>query len=363
MRKSAKNKGLVFVGLSGGVDSSVSAALLVEQGFDVVGVFIKVWQPDFIECTWRDERRDAMRVAAHLHIPFFTFDLQDEYKKGVADYMIREYTAGRTPNPDVMCNKEVKFGAFFKKARSMGADYVATGHYAQSDFDKRTGSFVMRMGKDAEKDQSYFLWTLGQEQLGHTLFPVGHLQKSSVRKEAKRFGLPTEQKKDSQGVCFLGKLDMKDFLKHYIKEKKGVVLNEQGETIGTHDGAVFYTLGERHGFTVTKKGVQDGPHYITAKDLKKNTLTVSNKSVPKEKSMAEEIILEEAHWTDGSGPKLGKKLHARLRYRQALEPCKIISAKGSQITVQFEHPQPTASSGQSCVFYDKDICLGGGIIA
>src|SRR3989338_8513859 len=260
-------KKIVFVGLSGGVDSAVSAALLQKTGYEVVGVFIRTWHPEFLECNEEEERRDAMRVAAHLDIPFLTFDLEDVYKKEVADYMIREYKAGRTPNPDVMCNKEVKFGAFMKKALAMGADFVATGHYAQVDgagntFSNFTGEadrtfsreypashqyyskrfHLLCRGVDPGKDQSYFLWMLKQEQLKKVLFPVGHLKKTEVRKLAGKFKLPVAEKKDSQGICFLGAVDLKFFLKHYIKPKKGKVVNEKREVIGHHDGVVFHTL-------------------------------------------------------------------------------------------------------------------------
>ena len=266
----------VFVGLSGGVDSAVSATLLKKQGYEVVGVFIKTWHPDFLECNEEDERRDAMRVAAFLDIPFLTFDLADVYKKEVADYMIREYKEGRTPNPDVMCNKEVKFGTFLKKAISMGADCVATGHYARvlspCEGGVPEGRGGLLKGKDPSKDQSYFLWTLKQEQLERIVFPIGNLKKTEVRKLAKKFNLPVAEKKDSQGICFLGAVDLKEFLKHYIKFKKGKVCDEKGEVIGHHEGAVFYTLGERHGFTITKKKSTDGPYYIVGKDIKKNTL-------------------------------------------------------------------------------------------
>src|SRR3989344_5097892 len=254
-------KKIVFVGLSGGVDSAVSAALLKKQSFEVVGVFIKTWHPEFLECNEEEERRDAMRVAAFLDIPFLTFDFEKVYKREVADYMIREYRAGRTPNPDVMCNKEVKFGAFLKKALSMGADFVATGHYAQNK------NLSLIKGVDPTKDQSYFLWTLKQNQLKHIIFPVGHLKKSQVRKLAEKYGLHTFQKKDSQGICFLGKLDMKEFLQHYIKPKSGRVLDINGKTIGKHNGATFLTLGERHGFTITSKTNHDRPYYIIAKDI------------------------------------------------------------------------------------------------
>ncbi len=348
-----KNKKIVFVGLSGGVDSSVSAALLKDQGYDVVGVFIKVWQPDFITCTWREERRDAMRVAAALDIPFLTFDLEKEYKKEVADYMISEYKTGRTPNPDVMCNKKVKFGGFLKKALSMGADFVATGHYARV-----VSQAKLLKGVDPAKDQSYFLWTLNQDQLKHTLFPIGHLKKTQVRKLAEKYRLHTFEKKDSQGVCFLGQLDMKDFLKHFIKEKKGKVLNEKGEIIGEHDGAVFFTLGERHGFTITKKTNHDKPYYVVDKDIKKNTITVSqdsNRHILTNGS----IDLESTNWI--IEPDQNKTYQAQIRYHGEFLPCKIKCSTPSVQQVIFEKPI-LAASGQSVVLYDGNICLGGGVI-
>jgi tRNA-specific 2-thiouridylase len=350
--KQIKRKGLVFVGLSGGVDSSVSAAILKDQGYEVVGVFIKVWQPDFIECAWREERRDAMRVCAKLGIPFLTFDLEKTYKKEVADYMIAEYKAGRTPNPDVMCNKEVKFGAFLKKTLSMGADYVATGHYAQNI------NTILMKGADPAKDQAYFLWTLKKDQLKHILFPVGHLKKTEVRKLAEKYGLHTFEKKDSQGICFLGKLDMKDFLKHYIKEKKGSVLSEEGKVIGEHNGATFLTLGERHGFTITKKTSHDRPYYVVAKNIKKNTITVSqDKNLALENSSSA-LNLENTNWM--IKPDSKKIYQAQIRYHGEFLPCRIkINANKAKIT--FKSPQ-LVSPGQSIVVYDKNICLGGGVI-
>ena len=393
MKKTNNNKKTVFVGMSGGVDSSVSAALLQKQGYDVVGVFIRTWHPDFIKCNEEEERRDAMRVATHLNIPFLTFDFEDVYKKQVADYMISEYKAGRTPNPDVMCNKEVKFGAFLKKALSMGADFVATGHYAQKLPVLEKGrtlkeSKVLALRKncllkgiDPSKDQAYFLWTLKQEQLSKILFPVGHLNKTEVRKLAKKFKLPVAEKKDSQGICFLGAVDLKDFLKHYIKGKKGKVLNEKGEEIGFHDGAVFYTLGERHGFTITKKSSKDGAYYIIGKDIKKNILYVSQNSplLIKEgvgganskdhhpalkgtppRQGGEEIILTNVNWISEI-PKENKMYIAQIRYHGEFLPCKIVYEKSNVVRVIFKKPILVAS-GQSCVIYDKNICLGGGVI-
>jgi tRNA-specific 2-thiouridylase len=359
MKDKAKNK--VFVGLSGGVDSSVSAALLKEEGYDVTGVFIKTWHPDFLPCTWKEDRLDAMRVAAHLDIPFVTLDAEEEYKKDVADYMIEEYKRGRTPNPDVMCNKYVKFGAFLKYALAEGADFVATGHYAMNHETRNMNQTTYRLlaGTDTNKDQSYFLWTLTQEQLAYILFPVGHLPKPEVRKLAKKFGLPTAEKKDSQGVCFLGPLDMGEFLKHYSEPKRGDVLNERGDVIGFHEGAILYTLGERHGFTITKKGTEDTPYFVVKKDMRENTITVAHKSDGTLKGKGEQtLLLENINWIAEIAPEKDKIYSARVRYRGELLPCKI---KGE--TVEFLEPQEPAAPGQSVVVYDAEECLGGGIIA
>ena len=345
-------KKIVFVGLSGGVDSSVSAAILKDKGYDVVGVFIRTWHPDFIKCNEEEERMDAMRVAAHLDIPFLTFDLEKEYKQGVADYMISEYKKGRTPNPDVMCNKEVKFGAFLNKALEMGADFVATGHYAQNIKNK------LAKGKDESKDQSYFLWTLTPSQLEKIIFPVGHLPKSQVRKLAEKYKLPTASKKDSQGICFLGDIDLKDFLKHYIKSKPGKVLNEKEEEIGTHDGAVFSTLGERHGFTITKKTPDDKRYYVVGKDIEKNILYVSSDPLlmkegagggEKEISLSNLNIIGEV--------KEGKTYKAQIRYHGEFLECMIVDNN----KIVFKKPSMVAG-GQSIVVYDGEFVLLGGVV-
>ncbi len=326
----------VFVGLSGGVDSAVSAALLKREGFDVTGVFIKTWSPDFVPCAWRAERRDAMRVAAHLDIPFLFFDFEDEYKKGVADYMIEEYRKGRTPNPDVLCNKEVKFGAFWKKAKELGADYIAMGHYLSGD-----------------NDQRYFLWMLTQEDFDHTLFPVGHMEKVEVRKLAKEFGLPVATKKDSQGICFLGDVDMKDFLSHFIKTERGDVLNITGEVIGKHDGSLYYTIGERHGFNVDKKPHDSKPYFVVGKDMDKNTITVSNNEAEISATLPTNIKIEKANWI--KKPE-GLKLQAQIRYKQRRIS---VTLNGNEVT--FEIPQ-IAASGQSIVFYINNELMGGAVI-
>lgn len=354
--KKEKAKIKVFVGLSGGVDSSVSAALLKEEGYDITGVFIKTWHPDFLPCTWKEDRLDAMRVAAHLDIPFITFDAEEEYKKDVADYMIEEYKRGRTPNPDVMCNKYVKFGAFLKYTLAEGADFVATGHYA------RAQDLRLLAGSDKNKDQSYFLWTLTQEQLKHVLFPVGHLEKPEVRKLAKKFGLPTAEKKDSQGVCFLGKLDMAEFLKHYAEPKRGEVLNEDGEVVGFHEGVILYTLGERHGFTITKKGTNDIPYFVVQKDMRANTITVAHKEQGSLKGKGEQsLLLENVNWISGSAPEKDKIYSARVRYRAPLSPCKIV-VENNETRVEFLEPEEPQAPGQSLVVYDDEECLGGGVI-
>jgi tRNA-specific 2-thiouridylase len=361
--KIGKNR-KVFVGLSGGVDSAVSAALLKEQGYDVTGVFIKAWTPPGYKCSWREDRRSAMRAAAVLDIPFITLDLEKEYKEKVADYMIGEYRAGRTPNPDVMCNKEIKFGSFYNWAIAQGAQAVATGHYARAsaspvqgevDAERRVRLYE---GTDKNKDQSYFLWTLTSEQLKHILFPIGHLEKSEVRKLATKFGLPQATRKDSQGLCFLGQVDMKEFLKDYIEEKPGDILNERGEVIGHHPGALFFTLGERHGFTVTEKTPDDRPMYIVAKDIENNTITVSQE-VAKRKAQVEKYQIENVNWINGEVPT--KQIECRYRYRQEKIDCKMEINKDGKIEVQFKTPQ-LISPGQSIVFYNSETCLGGAVV-
>ncbi len=372
------NKKKVFVGMSGGVDSSVSAALLTEAGYEVTGVFIKVWQPDEeitgLRCTWREDRLDAMRVAAQLGIKFVTLDLEKEYKENVVDYMIREYRAGRTPNPDVMCNKYVKFGGFFTWAMAAGADYVATGHYAQVRVSNTTPARIdLIAGEDSNKDQSYFLWTLTQEQLMKTLFPVGNIEKPEVRKLAIKFALPTAEKKDSQGLCFIGKIDVKEFLAHYIAPKQGNVLNSAGEVIGSHNGAALFTFGERSGFEIDNehKTPHDMPLYVVAKNNAENTITVAPRGEQNEDAggYRDIIKLTDVNWVRGRAPEtvVGKpsSLTARPRYRAPLVPITVtdVDLAAHTCTVTFSTPESTISPGQSLVIYDGDICLGGGIIS
>lgn len=347
----------VFVALSGGVDSAVSATLLKERGFDVTGVFIKVWQPDFLPCSWREERRDAMRVALALDIPFLFFDFAEEYKRGVIDRMLSEYQAGRTPNPDVLCNKEIKFGAFWQEAKKKGADFMATGHYA------RIENGLLKEGLDKEKDQTYFLWNLRQEDLPHILFPIGHLEKQEVRRLAGRYKLPVAKKSDSQGLCFIGDVKMEDFLARFIKMTPGRVLNTSGEVIGTHRGAILYTIGERHGFEITRKNSSEKPFYIISKDKGANTITVSN-AEPEIRALAPtKILLKDVNWTsEPHGP-----LSGRIRYRGEKIPLTISHDGTGGAVVKFYRPVKGLSLGQSLVFYSpprspEDICFGGGVM-
>ncbi len=351
-----KNKDkTVFVGLSGGVDSSVAALRLIKEGYNVVGVFIKVWHPDFLVCNWEEERLDAMRVAAHLKIPFLTCDAEEEYKKGVGDYFISEYIAGRTPNPDVMCNRHVKFGAFWEFAKKHGADFIATGHYAQVK--KEGDSYQLLKGLDTSKDQSYFLWTLTQEDLAHTLFPVGDTEKIDIRKEAKDAGIPTAVKKDSQGVCFLGHVDIPEFIGHFTTLKKGAVHDVRGGIIGEHTGALIYTLGQRHGFTIFGEKARK-PHFVVAKDVTTNSIIVDIKppeigSETKIRINNENIILDRIDEPE---------TEAVFRYRGKTDLVNVLSDKdGLYISAKENIEKPAA--GQSVVFYRGEVCLGGAVIS
>ena len=338
----------VFVGLSGGVDSAVSAYLLKKQGYNVVGAFIKAWEPDFLPCTGAEDKLSAMRVAAHLEIPFVSYDLSEEYKRDVVDYFVAEYKAGRTPNPDVMCNRVIKFGAFWEQAQTDGADCIATGHYAINK--KVESEWKLGISKDIEKDQTYFLWTLRQNDLVHTLFPVGAMKKSEVRVIAKQARLPNALRKDSQGLCFLGHVDMAEFLKRYIPSERGIVRNEQGEAVDEHEGAVFYTLGQHINI-----GGAPVRRFVVGKDIVKNELIVSSEQLGEHPS--KELHILNASWVSDTAPE-GKVL-LRYRYRQPLFPAVL---EGNVLMLQ--EPQLVAS-GQSVVLYalNNNECLGGAIAA
>jgi tRNA-specific 2-thiouridylase len=351
IRKNILNKNKkVLVGISGGVDSSVSALLLKKEGYEVEGVFAKVWQPDFVECTWRDEMKDAMRVCAQLEIPFHFLDLEKHYKQHVADYMISEYQAGRTPNPDVMCNTHIKFGFIYDFAMQKGFDYVATGHYTQN----KDGQ--LQRGLDTNKDQSYFLWNVSVEKFNHILFPIGHLKKDEVRLIAQKNKLFTSEKKDSQGLCFIGPVDMKVFLKKLIKTTPGKVHTVEGQEIGSHEGVQLYTVGERHGFTIfpEHKQADEKPLFIVNKDIEENILIVDTKPLSIQK-----VILSNTR-IDGLQENI--PIEVQFRYRQAPLPAHILKEEGQTI-VFFEQPLSTfIALGQSAVIYQGKNCLGGGIV-
>ncbi|HTH93240.1 MAG TPA: tRNA 2-thiouridine(34) synthase MnmA [Candidatus Paceibacterota bacterium] len=352
-------KQTIFVGVSGGVDSSVAAYLLKQEGYDVQGIFVKTWSPDWLPCTWVDEKRDAMRICAALDIPFHFLDAEEDYKKGVADYMIEEYKMGRTPNPDVLCNKVIKFGVMWQYAKEHGADGIATGHYARTaDGSAREGGgeSVLLKGSDPAKDQSYFLWMIEKDLLSKIQFPIGHLHKNEVRAIAEKAGLFTATKKDSQGICFLGDVDMKEFLSHYIDQKPGKVLNEKGEIVGEHDGAVFYTIGERHGFRITEKDTNRTPYYIIAKNIPDNTLIVSkSKKGSEEKNGEVTVTLRDTNWF--TTPSIGNSYGAQFRYHGVLMDATIIDEKTIKISAEEMIPL-----GQSLVLYDGEKVIGGGVI-
>ncbi len=347
----------VYVAMSGGVDSSVAAALLKKRGFDVTGVFFKPWSPEDGKafCNWQEDRQDAMRVASKINIPFKTWDFSKDYGKEVTEYMIDSYRKGLTPNPDVMCNKEIKFGLFLKKALAEGVEYIATGHYAKV---KKVGNtYKLFRGTDTNKDQSYFLYTLNSNQLKRCLFPVGEYTKQEIRKVAKKFGLANHDKKDSQGVCFVGQLDMKEFLKRYIKPKKGAVELLSGKTIGQHDGIYYYTIGQRHGLDL---GIDGGPYYIVSKNIKKNIIYVS----PDEKDLdAKELVVKNTTWVNNP-KKLPVSAKIQIRYRGEAIAGTINSNRSSKILkIKLKKPVKAIAEGQSVVFYRGQEVLGGGIIS
>ncbi len=355
MKKAGEGK-TVFVGMSGGVDSSVAALLLVQEGYAVVGVFIKVWHPDFLPCDWETERLDAMRVAAHLGIPFLTCDAEEAYKNEVAEYFIREYREGRTPNPDVMCNTHVKFGAFYRFAKENGADYIATGHYARRE--EVGGEARLLRGIDPEKDQSYFLWNIEPDALEHTLFPVGLLLKSEVRTIAKNAELPTAEKDESQGICFLGHVDIKEFLSHYMELIPGDVLDEEGVVIGAHDGTSLYTIGQRHGLRIFPQHAHADPYFVVGKNFEKNTLTVSHKK-PVMAEGVTELALAHARWKAGN---TANEVTFQTRYRQRPVAGTVSEETKGGLIVRPAISAEMPAIGQSCVLYDADVVLGGGII-
>lgn len=343
----------VFLGLSGGVDSSVSAALLVEQGYDVTGVYMKNWSKDLpgMKCPWAEDLADAKRVAVRLGIDFKVFDFESDYKQKVVDYMVTEYKSGRTPNPDIMCNQEIKFRLFFETAKEQGADLVATGHYA------KTSNGKLFLAEDKNKDQTYFLYRVKEAALEKTLFPIGNLKKSEVRELAKKYDLTTANKKDSQGICFIGSVGIKEFLKEYVETAPGEIIDEQsGDVLGYHDGAIFYTIGQRHGLNIGG-GL---PFYVSRKDMLTNIVYVTA-NINNEKLWNKNVSLTSLSMIDDSPLNSGDYL-VRVRHQAPLTKARIEAIGDSELIVRFDDEQRTISPGQSVVIYKDQVCLGGGIV-
>jgi len=395
---SSKAKLTVFVAMSGGVDSSVAAALLKREGFDVVGVFMKNWSENIdgiTYCTAEADFADVRAVCQRLGIPYYTFNFEKEYKKKVLDYFFAEYKAGRTPNPDVMCNKEIKFDLFLKKCLALGADFIATGHYARrvasnelrvtSDKKNKTTlaqysllntQYSLLKGNDPVKDQTYFLYNLTQKQLAKILFPVGKYSKKQARALARKFNLPTAEKKDSQGICFIGPIDVRTFLKTVIKTKTGKIVNQEGKVLGAHEGAWFYTIGQRR-----VEGLAGQPHplYVIGTDIKKNLVIVG----PDSATYGKGVILENLHLIGGvssveyrvsSGGQTKRPssrnsqlitrnylLTAKPRYGPDVYPGELMR-KNNRWQFIFDKPERALTPGQSLVIYDQKTCLGGGVI-
>ena len=355
-----ENKGkIVVLGMSGGVDSSVAAFLLKEAGYTVKGVFMKNWSDTKDEegdCAWRKDREDALRVATQLEIPFETIDFEKEYKEEVFEYMISEYQQARTPNPDVMCNKKIKFGVFFEHAEKIGADYVATGHYARI-LKEDNGKYVLAKGKDNNKDQSYFLHQIKKELLSKIIFPVGEYEKEEIRKIAQDQNLVTASKKDSQGICFVGKVPMKEFLGQRIVKRKGKVIDTDGNVLGEHDGVEFFTIGQRQGIGIGGRG----PLYVIKRDLEENVLTVTNDKTDA-RLYKNKLIIPNMHWLVEEVTDFPWEGNAKIRYRQEDQEVTVNKIEGNVLECTFKEPQWAVSNGQSLVLYEGDICLGGGVI-
>jgi tRNA-specific 2-thiouridylase len=351
----------VVVGLSGGVDSAVTAHLLKEQGYDVVGIFMKNWEDDDDDeyCSSNIDFVDAAAVADVLGIEIEHVNFAAEYRDRVFAEFLREYQAGRTPNPDVLCNAEIKFKAFLDHAMRLGAEKIATGHYARVRESK--GRFELLKGLDTTKDQSYFLHRLTQTQLSKTLFPVGELRKTEVRRIAQEIGLPNAKKKDSTGICFIGERPFREFLNRYISKEPGPIKDERGRVVGKHQGLSFYTLGQRQGLGIGGvKGRDEAPWYVARKDMEKNTLwVVQGHDHPWLQSL--QLDAQDASWIAGQAPAPGG-YSSKTRYRQADAPCTLAPEANGAFHLDFGAPQWAVTPGQSAVLYDGEVCLGGGVI-
>ena len=352
----------IIVGLSGGVDSSVAALLLKEQGYTVEGLFMKNWDESATDgrCMWEADVEDAMHVCDTLEIPINTIDLSKEYWGNVFELFLQEYKTGRTPNPDILCNQEIKFKAFLDHALEFGATKIATGHYAQ--IIATDEGYQLQKGIDANKDQSYFLCRLNQEQLGHALFPIGKIEKTEVRALAKKAGFITHDKKDSTGICFVGEQPFREFLSRYIPINKGDIQTPEGKTIGEHDGVHLYTLGQRQGLGIG--GIQDAsdePWYVVGKDMENNIL-IAAQGHDHPLLFSQTLSATNMHWINEDAPKMPFICTAKTRYRQADQNCTIEQLNNGECKVQFDQPQRAVTPGQFIVFYQGLNCLGGGVI-
>jgi tRNA-specific 2-thiouridylase len=377
--------GKVMLGVSGGVDSSVAALLLKQSGIDVAGLFMQNWEddaggrtpgataaqgranvaggrtPGANDCRAEDDRKDAVAVCGRLGIPFHARNFAREYWDGVFQHFIAEYRVGRTPNPDVLCNREIKFKTFLDEAGALGAERIATGHYARVEC--RDGRWLLLRGIDADKDQSYFLHQLGQEQLAATLFPIGHLPKSEVRRLAREAALPTHAKKDSTGICFIGERDFREFLSRYIPARSGEIRSVDGQRVGEHAGVFFYTLGQREGLQIGGgRGRDAAPWYVAGKDIATNILYV-DQGHDSPWLLSRTLRSEVAHWIDDAPPSSSFDCTAKTRYRQTDAPCRVSVRDDGGVDVAFDAPQRAVTPGQSVVFYRDEVCLGGAAIA
>ncbi|AKS39033.1 thiouridylase [Anoxybacillus gonensis] len=356
--KGGRRMARVVVGMSGGVDSSVAALLLKQQGYDVIGIFMKNWD-DTDEngvCTATEDYEDVVRVCNQIGIPYYAVNFEKQYWEKVFTYFLEEYKAGRTPNPDVMCNKEIKFKAFLEHAMALGADYLATGHYARVAY--RDGEYQLLRGLDANKDQTYFLNQLGQAQLSKVLFPIGELQKSQVREIAKEAGLATAGKKDSTGICFIGERNFKQFLSNYLPAQPGKMQTLDGEVKGTHDGLMYYTIGQRHGLGIGGSGE---PWFVVGKNLKENVLYVAQ-GFDNELLYSDAIIATNVNWVSDRKPHEPISCTAKFRYRQPDVPVTVEMIDETTARVSFSQRVRAVTPGQAVVFYHGEQCLGGGTI-
>ncbi|MEC8112104.1 MAG: tRNA 2-thiouridine(34) synthase MnmA [Pseudomonadota bacterium] len=351
----------VIVGMSGGVDSSVAALMLIEAGYKVEGLFMKNWEEDdgTEYCTAKEDLADAQSVADQLGIHLHSANFAAEYWDGVFDHFLSEYRAGRTPNPDILCNREIKFRAFLDYATQLGADLIATGHYVQTDAAGDTTQ--LRKGVDGNKDQSYFLHQVNHQALGRSLFPVGNVDKTLVREKAASAGFVTARKKDSTGICFIGERRFRDFLKQYLPAQPGPIVSVDGDELGEHEGLMYHTIGQRQGLRIGGLANRPpAPWYVVGKNVTDNVLVVAqgneHPALFKTQLTAADVI-----WISGEPPTLPFRCHAKIRYRQADQPCEV-SATDSKVQVSFTTPQRAVTPGQSVVFYEGDICLGGGVI-